>query len=152
MPCRKTWRCDARAQRVSWDLHGRKFEHVREHAISGRRRKPTGAAAVGARSALLRRRPGASCRPWGLGPLLFWASPRAGLRRRELWRGSGRPPARPTQRDTLMASAAEARALELIAQGDKKLSSYFASFFGNKYEAAEELYTKAANQHRHFRR
>ena len=45
-----------------------------------------------------------------------------------------------------MASAAEARALELIAQGDKKLSSYFASFFGNKYEAAEELYTKAANQ------
>jgi hypothetical protein len=71
---------------------------------------------------------------------------RAGLRRRELWRGSGRPPARPTQRDTLMASAAEARALELIAQGDKKLSSYFASFFGNKYEAAEELYTKAANQ------
>jgi len=39
----------------------------------------------------------------------------------------------------------EAKAQELIAKADKKLTSW--SFFGgNKYEAAEELYQKAANQ------
>ena len=43
-------------------------------------------------------------------------------------------------------SGSEARALELIAKGDKKLNSLFASLFGNKYEDAEELYSKAANQ------
>ena len=41
---------------------------------------------------------------------------------------------------------AEAKAQELIAKADKKLTSMFASLFGNKYEDAEVLYSKAANQ------
>jgi len=41
--------------------------------------------------------------------------------------------------------AAEAKARELIAKADKKLASWF-SFSGSKYEDAEELYKKAANQ------
>ena len=40
----------------------------------------------------------------------------------------------------------EAKAQELIAKADKKLTSWFASLSGSKYEDAEELYTKAANQ------
>lgn len=43
-------------------------------------------------------------------------------------------------------ATAEEKALELIAKGDKKLTSMFASLFGNKYEDAEVLYSKAANQ------
>ena len=39
----------------------------------------------------------------------------------------------------------EAKAKELIDKADKKLKSWL-SFGGNKYEDAEELYTKAANQ------
>lgn len=40
---------------------------------------------------------------------------------------------------------AEAKARELVAKADKKLSSWF-SFSDAKYEDAEELYKKAANQ------
>jgi len=45
-----------------------------------------------------------------------------------------------------MADPVVDKANKLIAQGDKKLASWMASFTGNKYEDAEELYTKAANQ------
>lgn len=41
---------------------------------------------------------------------------------------------------------ASRKAAELIAKADKKLTSWFASFSGSKYEDAEELYSKAANQ------
>jgi len=40
----------------------------------------------------------------------------------------------------------EKAARELMAKADKKLQSWFASFSGNKYEDAEELYKKAGNQ------
>lgn len=45
-----------------------------------------------------------------------------------------------------MADANVDKANKLIAQADKKLASWLASFTGNKYEDAEELYSKAANQ------
>ena len=46
-----------------------------------------------------------------------------------------------------MAEEAAARkAQELISKADKKLASWFASLSGSKYEDAEELYSKAANQ------
>lgn len=38
------------------------------------------------------------------------------------------------------------KARELMAKAEKKLGSWFASFSGTKYEDAEELYKKAANQ------
>jgi len=38
------------------------------------------------------------------------------------------------------------KARELVAKAQKKLGSWFASFSGSKYEEAEELYKKAANQ------
>ena len=38
------------------------------------------------------------------------------------------------------------KAEERIEKADKKLKSWFASFSGGKYEDAEELYSKAANQ------
>ena len=41
---------------------------------------------------------------------------------------------------------ASRKAAELIAKADKKLTSWFASLSGSKYEDAEELYSKAANQ------
>lgn len=41
---------------------------------------------------------------------------------------------------------AEAKARENVAKADAKLKSMMASFFGNKYEDAEELYKQAANQ------
>lgn len=41
-----------------------------------------------------------------------------------------------------------AKAAELVAKADKKLTSWFASFTGGKYEDAEELYSKAANQYK----
>lgn len=40
----------------------------------------------------------------------------------------------------------EAKARELVAKADKKLSSWFASMTGTKYEDAEEIYKAAANQ------
>ena len=43
-------------------------------------------------------------------------------------------------------STPEEKAKELIAKADKKLTSWFASLSGSKFEDAEELYTKAANQ------
>lgn len=42
--------------------------------------------------------------------------------------------------------SAEEKAAKLIAQADKKLTSWFASLTGTKYEDAEVLYSKAANQ------
>lgn len=45
-----------------------------------------------------------------------------------------------------VAEAAKKKATDFIAKADKKLTSWFASFSGSKYEDAEELYTKAANQ------
>jgi len=45
-----------------------------------------------------------------------------------------------------MAEASVAKAHELIAKAEKKEKSWFASFSGSKWEDAEELYTKAANQ------
>ena len=44
------------------------------------------------------------------------------------------------------AMSAEEKAAKLIAQADKKLTSWFASLTGTKYEDAEVLYSKAANQ------
>lgn len=41
---------------------------------------------------------------------------------------------------------ADAKAQDLMVKADKKLASMFASLFGNKYEDAEVLYSKAANQ------
>ena len=43
-------------------------------------------------------------------------------------------------------SSQEAKAHELVKAADKKLTSWFASFTGSKYEDAEEIYKKAANQ------
>lgn len=40
----------------------------------------------------------------------------------------------------------EAKARESVAKADKKLASWSASLFGNKYEDAEEIYKQAANQ------
>jgi len=45
-----------------------------------------------------------------------------------------------------MADPVVTKARELVAKGEKKLASWFASFSGNKYEDAEELFKKAANQ------
>ncbi len=40
----------------------------------------------------------------------------------------------------------EKQARETVAKADAKLKSWSASFFGNKYEDAEEIYKVAANQ------
>ena len=45
-----------------------------------------------------------------------------------------------------LASPELDKARALMAKGDKKLGSWLAGLTGNKYEDAEEMYKKAANQ------